>query len=93
MWLKVERQIAVHVAVVEEMQTNFSKFLSDVEVEDRSLEYGVGEIEKTNDLVQENVTKLTTGLADLMYKSVGMRDSRHSLQLSTSTQNHCQRGS
>lgn len=84
MWLKVERLVAVHMAVVKEMQTNLSEFLSEAEIEDNWLESGPGDMEKINDLVQEDLTKPTANLADLMYKSVEIRDSRHSLQLSTS---------
>ena len=34
--------------------------------------------------VQDDLVKPTTNLADMMYKSVEIRDSRHSLQLNTS---------
>ena len=84
MWLKVERLVSIHVAVVKEMQTNLGEFLSDPEVEDNWLEASPADMEKIRNLCQEDLVKPTANLADLMYKSVEIRDSRHSLQLNTS---------
>ena len=84
MWLKVERLVSIHVAVVKEMQTNLREFLSEPEVEDNWLDASPDDMEKIRDLVQEDLVKPTANLADLMYKSVEIRDSRHSLQLNTS---------
>ena len=84
MWLKVERLVSIHVAVVKEMQTNLREFLSEPEVEDNWLDASPADMEKIRDLVQEDLVKPTANLADLMYKSVEIRDSRHSLQLNTS---------
>jgi len=41
-------------------------------------------MEKIRELAQEDLKQPTANLADLMYNSVGMEDSRHNLQLSTS---------
>ena len=84
MWLKVERLVAIHEAVVKEMQQNLKEFISEDDVEDAWLEAIPADMEKVSDLTEENLTKPTANLADLMYKSVGIRDSRHSLQLNTS---------
>ena len=84
MWLKVERLVSIHIAVVQEVQTNLRDFLTDPEVEDNWLEASPADMEKIRDLVQEILLKPTANLADLMYKSVEIRDSRHSLQLNTS---------
>lgn len=84
MWLKVERLVSIHVAVVKEMQTNLREFLSEPEVEDNWLDASPADMEKIRDLIQEDLVKPTANLADLMYKSVEIRDSRHSLQLNTS---------
>lgn len=84
MWLKVERLVSIHVAVVKEMQTNLREFLSEPAVEDNWLDASPADMEKIRDLVQEDLVKPTANLADLMYKSVEIRDSRHSLQLNTS---------
>lgn len=84
MWLKVERLVSIHIAVLKEMQTNLRESLSEPEVEDNWLDASPDDMEKIRDLVQEDLVKPTANLADLMYKSVEIRDSRHSLQLNTS---------
>ena len=84
MWLKVERLVSIQIAVVKETQTNLREFLSELEVEDNWLDASPDDMEKIRDLVQEDLVKPTANLADLMYKSVEIRDSRHSLQLNTS---------
>jgi len=84
MWLKVERLVSIHEAVVKEMQQNLKDFNSEEEGERDWLEAVPGDMEKISDFVEENLTKPTANLADLMYKSVGIRDSRHGLQLNTS---------
>lgn len=66
------------------MQNNLQEFLSQGDVEEEWLNASPGDMKKINDLVQENLTKPTANLADLMCKSVGIRDSRHGLQLNTS---------
>lgn len=77
MWLKVERLVSIHVSVVKEMQTNLRDFLSEPEVEDNWLDASPDDMEKIRDLVQEDLVKPTANLADLMYKSVEIRDSRY----------------
>ena len=84
MWLKVERLVSIHVAIVKEMQTNLRELTGEPDVEDNWLESSPDDMQKISDLVQEDLTKPTANLADLMYKSVGIRDSRHGLQLNTS---------
>lgn len=84
MWLKVERLVTIHVAIVKEMQTNLREFISESELEDNWLEASPADMEKIRELAQENLKEPTANLADLMYKSVGIRDSRHGLQLNTS---------
>ena len=69
---------------MKEMQTNLREFLSEQEVEDNWLDASPDDFDKIRDLVQEDLVKPTANLADLMYKSVEIRDSRHSLQLNTS---------
>ena len=84
MWLKVERLVSIHEAVVKEMQQNLKEFVTEEGFEDNWLEASPGDMEKISDLTEENLTKPTANLADLMYKSVGIRAYRHSLQLNTS---------
>ncbi|MCJ1387970.1 hypothetical protein MMC18_000813 [Xylographa bjoerkii] len=81
MWLSVERLMLVHKNVIRECQANLK------ELADRFytwLENTTGDFERLNNLIQEDLTKPTTGLADLMYKSVGIRDARHAVELSIS---------
>ena len=84
MWLEVERLVSIHVAVVNEMQTNLRDFLSEPEAEDNWVDASPDDMENIRDLVQEDLAKPIANLADLMYKSVEIRDSRHSLQFNTS---------
>ena len=84
MWLKIERLMFIHINAVKEMQSNLRELTNDPEVEANWLESSPGDFERLNNLLQEDLVKPTANLADLMYKSVGIRDSRHSLQLDTS---------
>lgn len=83
-WLRVERLAGLHTNVVKEMQINLRDLTAEPAIEDNWLESSPNDMERIEKLVQEDLVKPTTNLADLMYKSVGIRDSRHSLQLSTS---------
>ena len=56
----------------------------DSEVKADWLDGAVDEFQKVTNLLDEDLTKPTAALSDLMYKSVEIRDSRHSLQLNTS---------
>ena len=84
MWLKLERLMSIHSAVVKETQSNLRELTGELAVEDNWLESSTGDMERLSNLVQEDLVKPTSSLADLMYKSVEIRDSRHSLQLNTS---------
>ena len=81
-WLSAERLVSIHVNVVRECQANL------LETSDRPdiqwLEAIPGNFQRLSNLVQEDLVKPTTGLTDLMYKSVGIRDARHSLELNLS---------
>lgn len=84
MWLKIERLVAVHMAIVKEMQKNLSELTMESEGEDNWLSAIPSDMTKISELVQDDLVKPTSSLSDLMYKSVEIRDSRHSLQLNTS---------
>lgn len=84
MWLKLERLISIHSAVVKETQSHLRELTGELVVEDDWLETGTSDMERLSNMVQEELVKPTASLADLMYKSVEIRDSRHSLQLNTS---------
>ena len=82
-WLKVEKLISIHSNIAKEMQLNLHELSSD-QTEDNWLESSNADMERISDLIQEDLVKPTANLADLMYKSVEIRDSRHGLQLNTS---------
>ncbi|KAL8738221.1 MAG: hypothetical protein Q9181_000947 [Wetmoreana brouardii] len=82
-WLKVERLVNIHSNVVKEMQTNLQELANDSMVEENWLDKCPSDMERVGILVQEDLVKPTDSLNDLMYKSVEIRDSRHSLQLNT----------
>lgn len=84
MWLKVERLVWIHIAVLKEMQLHLRDLAGELAIEDNWLESSTGDFERLSNLVQEDLIKPTANLADLMYKSVEIRDSRHSLQLNAS---------
>ncbi|KAL8909275.1 MAG: hypothetical protein Q9207_000285 [Kuettlingeria erythrocarpa] len=83
-WLKVERLITIHTNLVREMQNNLREMASEPAVEDNWLENSSSDLERIGLLIQEDLVKPTDSLNDLMYKSVGIRDARHSLQLNMS---------
>jgi len=80
-WLSAERLILIHINVVKECQTNLVEASEKLET---WLEAIPGDFKRLSNLVQEDLVKPTAGLTDLMYKSVGIRDARHSLELSMS---------
>jgi hypothetical protein len=82
LWLKVERLMSIHMEVVKEMRS----YLRDVAHENPSeddpwLSGTTEELEKLEIQFRKGVVTPTASLSDLMYKSVGIRDARHSLQL------------
>ena len=81
-WLKIERLAAIHGSICREMQANLRELTGDPE--DAWLDIAMSDMQKVENLIQDDLTKPTASLADLMYKSVEIRDSRHSLQLNTS---------
>lgn len=83
MWLKVERLVAMHTVIVREMQNNLHE-LTGNDDDDDWLEGSPDDMQKITELVQDDLIKPTSSLSDLMYKSVEIRDSRHSLQLNVS---------
>ena len=88
-WLKVDKVMWIHQDLVREMQGHMRE-LSDVQVEDEEplqidwLTSTPAEFERLSHSVQEDLVQPTANLSDLMYKSVGIRDSRQSLQLGLS---------
>ncbi|KAI4671461.1 uncharacterized protein J4E88_009126 [Alternaria novae-zelandiae] len=83
-WLKVERLIYIHVDVIKEMVTHLHD-LAGADPKESSDQPWLGsvpdELDKLTGQWERDVILPTTALSDLMYKSVGIRDARHSLQL------------
>ncbi|KAL5430904.1 hypothetical protein PMIN05_009883 [Paraphaeosphaeria minitans] len=85
LWLKVERLMYLHIDLVKETRAHLHELDNSDPSEDGPwLESSAEEMEKLTTLFQEGVVKPTDNLSDLMYKSVGIRDARHSLQLGLS---------
>ncbi|KAI9682766.1 MAG: hypothetical protein M1829_006755 [Trizodia sp. TS-e1964] len=82
-WLKIEKLMFIHIDVVRDMRNNLRDLIDEEEPESW-LEESPGDFERLSNSLQEDLVKPTANLADLMYKSVGIRDSRHSLTLGTS---------
>lgn len=81
-WLKVEKLMFIHIDVVKELRTRLSELTETVE--DDWLDDSNGDFDRLHNLVTEDLTKPTENLIALLYQSVSIRDSRHSLQLGTS---------
>ncbi|KAJ4303717.1 Guanine nucleotide exchange factor lte1 [Kalmusia sp. IMI 367209] len=85
LWLKVERLMYLHIDLIKELRNYLHELDNADPSEDQQwLESSAEEMEKLTTLFQEGVVKPTDNLSDLMYKSVGIRDARHSLQLGLS---------
>ncbi|KAF2661838.1 hypothetical protein K491DRAFT_586706 [Lophiostoma macrostomum CBS 122681] len=84
-WLKIERLMYTHLDVIKEMRTHMHDLYNeDPRDGEPWLQSSPEEMEKQITQFNEGVIKPTTSLSDLMYKSVGIRDARHSLQLGLS---------
>jgi hypothetical protein len=84
-WLKVERLLYIHADLVKEMRTHLHDLaLSDSRDDEPWLGAVPEELEKLTGNWDRDIIAPTSGLSDLMYKSVGIRDARHSLQLGLS---------
>lgn len=83
-WLKVEKVMWIHQDILKEMQGHLRSLTDLSEPQGGWLTGNITEFDKLMHSVQEDLVNPTTTLNDLLYKSVGIRDSRHSLQLGTS---------
>ena len=87
MWLVLDKTLARQKTATEDMQAYLSKLTEGDEplmAENMWLKNAPEELLKIDKSIQEDLVRPTSQLADLMYKSVGIRDSRHGLQLNTS---------
>ncbi|KAI9815160.1 MAG: hypothetical protein M1832_005562 [Thelocarpon impressellum] len=83
-WLKVEKLLSIHADVIKELRGHLFELTDDEAPDNEWLDESPDDFQRLGNLAQEDLVKPTANLADLMYKSVGIRDSRHSLQLGSS---------
>lgn len=84
LWLKVERLIWKHRDMVDDMRNYLRELASGDPGEGEWLGSTPAELERLTSQCERDIINPTKELADLMYKSVGIRDARHSLQLGLS---------
>ncbi len=85
LWLKVERLIWKHLDMVNDMRTYLHELASGDPTEDEEwLGNTPADLERLTKQWERDIIQPTTALSELMYKSVGIRDARHSLQLGLS---------
>ncbi|KKA24807.1 hypothetical protein T310_1166 [Rasamsonia emersonii CBS 393.64] len=84
LWLKVEKLLNVHISVMHDMRTQLHELTDDVDPEDNWLDDIPGEFDRLTNLVTEDLVKPTESMISLLYQSVSIRDSRHSLELGVS---------
>lgn len=85
LWLRIERLLYIHTDIVKEMRSHLREVAHENPNDDDPwLASSAEELEKLTIQFQKGVVVPTTNLSDLMYKSVGIRDARHSLQLGLS---------
>ena len=82
-WLKIERLMYTHFGLVRQFNNSLKEYIEDPE-EGGWLDSQTETFETLLQRTSENLIKPTDSLSDLMYKSVGIRDTRHSLELSYS---------
>ena len=84
-WLKVERLLYIHADIIKEMRSHLHELAAgDPREELQWLGAVPDELEKLTGQWDRDIIAPTSSLSDLMYKSVGIRDARHSLQLGLS---------
>jgi Mg2+ and Co2+ transporter CorA len=84
-WLKVERLLYIHADLVKDMRSHLHELATgDPKDEEPWLGSVPDELEKLTGQWDRDIIGPTSSLSDLMYKSVGIRDARHSLQLGLS---------
>ena len=81
--LKTERLIALHINVVNNIQTQLNEFRTG-KTESNWIERAPENVQRISNLIQQDLVKRLANLNDLLYKSVEIRDSRHSLSLNLS---------
>ncbi|KXT17840.1 hypothetical protein AC579_5356 [Pseudocercospora musae] len=88
-WLKVDKVMWIHQDLVKEMQAHMRELAEVGDDDDDAVDVDwiastPAEYKRLAHMVSEDLVQPTNNLSDLMYKSVGIRDSRQSLQLGLS---------
>ncbi|KAF2417525.1 hypothetical protein EJ08DRAFT_643499 [Tothia fuscella] len=87
LWLKLEKLISLHRSCVADLQLQMRE-LSDNPDDNTTKEEWFkntpADLSRMSDMIDEELIKPTANLSDLMYKSVGIRDARYSIELGTS---------
>ncbi|KAK2757958.1 hypothetical protein FQN54_004364 [Arachnomyces sp. PD_36] len=84
LWLKVEKLMFLHIDIVKEMAVRLRELTDDIDPEENWLADTPGDFDRLANLVTEDLVKPTETLISLLYQSVSIRDSRHSIQLGVS---------
>lgn len=85
MWLRCEKLANIHLNIAKELRSKLSDMTENSDDQPDTWLDGIPEeMENVVNFVQEDLVKPTQNLNELLYKSVEIRDSRHSLQLNTS---------
>lgn len=82
-WAKVMRLVITHSNVVQQLNINLRELVESA-ADNQWLEASTQAFQTLTSRIQEGLIKPTDSLNDLMYKSVGIRDTRHSLELNES---------
>ncbi|QSS54073.1 hypothetical protein I7I53_01526 [Histoplasma capsulatum var. duboisii H88] len=83
-WLKVEKLLFIHIDIIKEMRPRLRELDDDLDTDDTWLDSIPGDYDRLTTLVEEDLVKPTKTLISLLYQSVSIRDSRHSIQLGVS---------
>ncbi|KAG5293831.1 hypothetical protein I7I50_04373 [Histoplasma capsulatum G186AR] len=83
-WLKVEKLLFIHIDIIKEMRPRLRELDDDLDTDDTWLDSIPGDYDRLSTLVEEDLVKPTKTLISLLYQSVSIRDSRHSIQLGVS---------
>lgn len=85
LWLKLEQLISMHTVTVKDLQQQMRDLSESEEfIKTDWFKDTPSDLERIAELFDQEMVKPTSNLSDLLYKSVEIRDSRHSLQLGTS---------
>lgn len=83
-WLKVNKVMSLHIDIIAELQGHLTEMSEDEERREPWLGTNTREFQRLAHSIEEDLIQPTNNLIDLMYKSVGIRDSKQSLLLGSS---------